>query len=369
MKFNFAETFRRLRKESGLTQEKMSEILGVSSQSVSRWELDNGYPDIELLPAIANCFGVTIDCLLSNDTRSKEEDRRIFQETVNTLSTETTEQIDFIKKYCLKYPNEDAYAYDLICAIMVHAIGSEEKRKKFMPLLRKNVERLLETNLCNLAIRVMAAMCEENDLEKWLNRAPYGNFGRRDCLLWRARQHQDWETANIQRGLSLFEQLAKRLNEPGPDALGAQEKERLHREILKTAEAFGKEKAPAAWGAFCAYKRFVLAATLFGQGKMEEGWKFFDEAAMEYKIYFSAKEEWLPIGGALFANLKVNRAWTQAIDGNGKKHALFCSTAICKPERSLELLTNPKWSWFDAVRDTEKYKEVIAWMQKIAHAD
>ena len=365
MNLNFAETFRRLRKKSGLTQEKMSEILGVSSQSVSRWELDNGYPDIELLPAIANCFGVTVDCLLSNDTRSKEEDHRIFRETVNTLSTETTEQIDFIKEYCLKYPNDDAYAYHLISAIRLHAIGNEEKTKKFMPLLHKNVERLLETNLCNPAIKIMAEMCEEKDLEKWLSRAPYGSFGRRDCLLSRATMRQEWENANTQRALSLFEHVAKGLNAHSPDALGAQEKEKLHRETLEVIKVFGNEKAPAAWGAFCAYKRFVLAAALFGQGKTEEGWKTFDEAVSEYVAYFTAKEKWLSLGGTMFANLKVNREWTHALDESGKEHALFYSAVICKPDHALGLLTNPRWAWFDTVRDTEKYQLTVAKMQEL----
>ncbi|MBQ7398359.1 MAG: helix-turn-helix transcriptional regulator, partial [Clostridia bacterium] len=53
MNLNFAENLKHLRKEKGITQEKLSEVLGVSAQSVSRWELAICYPDIEMLPAIA----------------------------------------------------------------------------------------------------------------------------------------------------------------------------------------------------------------------------------------------------------------------------------------------------------------------------
>ena len=95
---NFGENFKRLRKEKDVTQEKIAEALGVSSQSVSRWELSICYPDLELLPSIANYFGVTIDSLLSNDAPSKKQDFDIFNETVNKLSCETTEQVDFIKE-------------------------------------------------------------------------------------------------------------------------------------------------------------------------------------------------------------------------------------------------------------------------------
>ena len=83
MNLNFAENFKNLRKEKGITQEKIADILGVSSQSISRWELCICYPDIEMLPSIANYFGVTVDYLLSNDLHSKEKDRALFWEKLD----------------------------------------------------------------------------------------------------------------------------------------------------------------------------------------------------------------------------------------------------------------------------------------------
>ena len=49
------------RKELGLTQEALAERLGVTNQAVSKWELDQCCPDIALLPALAELFGVSID--------------------------------------------------------------------------------------------------------------------------------------------------------------------------------------------------------------------------------------------------------------------------------------------------------------------
>ena len=74
MNLNFAENLKRLRKEKEITQEKLADFLGVTGQTISRWELGICYPDLELLPAIANYFGVSIDLLLSNDAISKEKD-------------------------------------------------------------------------------------------------------------------------------------------------------------------------------------------------------------------------------------------------------------------------------------------------------
>ena len=56
MKLYIGDTIKRLRQQNGLTQEKLAEKLGVSFQSVSRWEGGTSYPDIELIPEIARFF-------------------------------------------------------------------------------------------------------------------------------------------------------------------------------------------------------------------------------------------------------------------------------------------------------------------------
>lgn len=50
-----------LRKSNGMTQEQLAETLGVSSQTVSKWENGITMPDIMLLPVIAGCFDITVD--------------------------------------------------------------------------------------------------------------------------------------------------------------------------------------------------------------------------------------------------------------------------------------------------------------------
>ena len=49
------------RKEYGITQKQLAELLDVSCQSVSKWERDSCYPDISLLPLIAETIGCSVD--------------------------------------------------------------------------------------------------------------------------------------------------------------------------------------------------------------------------------------------------------------------------------------------------------------------
>lgn len=51
-----------MRKERGIKQEELAAFVGVSPQAVSKWE-NGGVPDIEILPKIADFFGISIDCL------------------------------------------------------------------------------------------------------------------------------------------------------------------------------------------------------------------------------------------------------------------------------------------------------------------
>lgn len=55
------------RKLKGLTQDTLSEALGVTAQAVSKWENDITCPDITLLPKLAQMLGITVDALLSTE--------------------------------------------------------------------------------------------------------------------------------------------------------------------------------------------------------------------------------------------------------------------------------------------------------------
>ena len=61
MQLDLGNNIRQLRRRDKRTQEALAEALGVTSQAVSRWESGGSYPDINLIPSIANFFGVSID--------------------------------------------------------------------------------------------------------------------------------------------------------------------------------------------------------------------------------------------------------------------------------------------------------------------
>ena len=85
MQLNIGIKIRELRRRDGRTQEALAEALGVTGQAVSRWESGGSYPDMEMIPAIANYFHVSIDELFGyHDDRSKRIDELV--EKINDMN-------------------------------------------------------------------------------------------------------------------------------------------------------------------------------------------------------------------------------------------------------------------------------------------
>lgn len=73
--FYLSENLKKYRILKNLTQEDVAEYLGITPQSVSKWERRECYPDITLLPALANIFETSIDLLIGMDTIRAQETR------------------------------------------------------------------------------------------------------------------------------------------------------------------------------------------------------------------------------------------------------------------------------------------------------
>ena len=131
MNLRIAENIKRLRQEGQLTQAQLAERLGVSYQAVSRWENETTYPDIELLPAIAALFGVTVDYLLGSTAEDQRESRIRGWDKLKTI-TDPHQRVTHLRMMHRDFP-EDGYLFLKLC---MEVPSIEEKRRLTAELLR-----------------------------------------------------------------------------------------------------------------------------------------------------------------------------------------------------------------------------------------
>ena len=79
-----------LRTQAGLSQEALAERLGVSRQSISKWETDASIPDLDKLVRLGEIFGITLDELVKGTADHKAQGAQVIQDTGNEGHTEAT---------------------------------------------------------------------------------------------------------------------------------------------------------------------------------------------------------------------------------------------------------------------------------------
>ncbi|MCI8994640.1 MAG: helix-turn-helix transcriptional regulator [Lachnospiraceae bacterium] len=87
------------RKKKGMSQEEVAEKLGISRQTVSKWETDESLPDIRQSKRLAVLYGLSLDELVEFDIDVKE-----IQEVIDRTSEQVSDKIDWTKAWSKKYP-------------------------------------------------------------------------------------------------------------------------------------------------------------------------------------------------------------------------------------------------------------------------
>lgn len=136
MEICMKDTLRRLRKEKNVTQEELAARLGISAQSVSKWERGEGFPDITLLPNIALFFGVTVDELLNVSQARIEEKIKAYEEEHMRYarSGDMDKMVALWEKAYAEFPND--------CRVMSHLMTAIEAKGR-LPMPEEDAKRII----------------------------------------------------------------------------------------------------------------------------------------------------------------------------------------------------------------------------------
>lgn len=152
MELKIGNRIKQLRKENGLTQEKLAELLGISFQAVSKWENNIALPDITLVPQLARIFGVSTDELFAYNLQEIENDIKHYADLSYKFRESDPEKARKILEEGLnKYPENCVLLNNLL-----YAINYSEKPDETIKIAGKLIDKATESDIRYDALRFLA---------------------------------------------------------------------------------------------------------------------------------------------------------------------------------------------------------------------
>lgn len=370
MELMIAERIKQYRKERNMTQDALAQALSVSPQSVSKWECGDGYPDITLLPAIANYFEVTVDELIGNDEISAKEDvQKNYFNVVHQLSHD--EQLELALKYHKKYPRNWHIATSLMREITRH---HRDKLEEYKPLLNEIAERILKECTDSVsrrnAVKSMCMVCDEDEVGNWMKRDT--RFYHEERLdIWEERyqlmgdDQQYWMyryAGNFLRVAHALNRLAKHPDYRGKPELCVEWHGMNLRMLDCVVNRADGDEIPDGWIGEYAFVYIRLAAGYFGLGEREKGYAYLEKVLALNERWSQIPDKTpLALGNPLiFGKMMVMKEDYHIVMPNEKYCFNFQGTRYWLHPLAQTMTLPTGWEWFDSVRGEERWNAILA---------
>ena len=133
MELLIGKKIKQMRRERDLTQEELAAHLGITFQSVSKWERGDGFPDITMLPALAHYFNISVDELLGmSELEMKEKYEKINSTWAeNNKAGRHSENVALMRDSLKDFPN-DALLLVQLSTSLEKTDGSDEEKLKYL---------------------------------------------------------------------------------------------------------------------------------------------------------------------------------------------------------------------------------------------
>lgn len=390
MKLSIGENIRKYRRNNDLTQEQLAEKLGVSFQAISRWENGTTYPDMELLPSIAQFFGVSVDSLFgcSDEENEKAAEKLFYDLGVATYEEPTDKKkiISIIRGIRRNYIKSAS-----IWKFWLNTKLSVFRDMEILPEVRLTAEAILEGNPENgnreMAIQYMVRIEDDEHIDTFVSRYAsdldisresllferYKFRGEQDKLLpitqWNLFLQIDKFIGDIDpwrvRGKPLNLEECRYMNELNIDLL-----HRINKVIPDEKHPITADGSIDFWAEPRLWMGFRQAAYLASSGEIEKAFVYLEDTVSllegfmsiteptEIKcvspwldrIVWTAQEEWCK------PNLLPNEPYERCVYLH---HEGTCY--MFYPSWFLDALTSDRnwWKWFNPIRNDERFKSYI----------
>ena len=251
MKLAIGENIRNYRKKNDLTQEALADRLGVTYQSISRWENGATYPDLELIPAIAETLKVTADELLGMPQKEKMK--------------RAEEAFDELRRECMKEDYDADKIVELLRDIRRNNLrsagrpwyegnGRAFRDAKILPEVRLLAEAYLELFPMDAAvISTMVEIEDEEHLQDFLvKHTTCADFSERILLFQRYLRRGEAEKFEPERRYQLCQAVIsllypRNLLKMNSDAEEKQAADLFREKVLSLIRSDAEDDRPDMW--------------------------------------------------------------------------------------------------------------------------
>ena len=157
MNINLGNKIRQLRKAKNISQEVLAQYLGVSFQSVSKWENDTAMPDVTMIPAIASFFNVSTDELFDYNRMEREQKiMEICREAAEYRQSDPGKSEEMLRQGLKQFPGND-----IILNNLLYTMRSPERSEEVINLCKSLIESTKEDDVKYDALRILAETYQE----------------------------------------------------------------------------------------------------------------------------------------------------------------------------------------------------------------
>lgn len=355
------------RKAMNITQEQVASVLGITPQSISKWERGEGYPDITMLPAIADFFRTTVDDMLGIDTIHKEAELEEYRKQFSQLIFNPQKRLELTEAYHRKYPSNTDITSQLIYMLIENELyKSPEEKKRIENLCNDILSASNDTRAKEEALITLCSVMDETTSEKYFPLCPSSYALQVDEM----REKRNLKNKNDSGYLMLHEENILRLivylftKELSEDPMQG------YREYSWQRSFISFLGIPDAWLGFYALLTLKSAARLFASDQYEHGKQLFEESISMYKKWFSIKDGTpLKVGNEFFLSdiaTNKNDYLCYHISSPEAEFSVYSDIFLGNERGLYWILTCPSgWEMLNSFREDSCYKQTIEWLKSI----
>lgn len=377
MKLNIADNIRKLRRNKELTQEQLAEKLGVSFQTVSRWETGVVYPDIELLPVMAELFNVTVDELIGCTKNDKKKRLDSYWNLVwSTKSAE--EKYTHLKEMRKQFKNEWEISQVLLRLIYNNKFHQDDLREIALDIL----QNCTDGDIRREAVFYYVALEDEQYITSdFLSKHAGGEFDKEFLMRNRYLYREEWDKHEIYRKKCLLLQfedmfyygLRPKMNLTAETSLWAQQ---TCLNIINSLCGISPSLPVSGdgnvdlWAQYRILMGFRLSCALASTGKIDDAFE-----ALEDSVSMIEKLVSIPNGTELTFRSHSLEGLCGIVSKTRFTYGSHRAYIACEGDNLIEdviiapycfdfLTIEHGWEWFDPIREDDRYKALVQRLEK-----